>query len=116
MEIINGIHQMLGYLMVVLLALELIWTLVEMLTDSDSGSISTVKSKSVVGLLHLQVLLGLVNSYLRAYFPTYHVIAMIGGAGTLHVSNKQSGWTRVLLQVVATFLVVLGIGFRHMFG
>lgn len=113
---INPIHQMLGYLMVVLLAVELIWTLVETLTDSDSGSVSRVKSKALVGLLDLQVLLGLINSYLSAFFPMYHVIAMIGGAGSLHVANKQSGWTRFLLQVVATFLVVMGIGFRHMFG
>lgn len=107
-------HWGLGYLIFALVVVELLWSTVEVLTDSEPGTVSSVKSSAVVGLVDLQTLLGFVNAYLLSTVPGPHMAAMLGAVGALHVAKKQSQWVRVGLQALGAFLVVLGIGFRHM--
>lgn len=114
LTLVNESHWGLGYLMFVLVVVELLWSTVEVLSDSEPGAVSSVKSSAVVGLLDLQALLGFVNAYLLSTFAGAHMGVMLGAVATFHVAKKQSGWSRVGLQALGTFLVVLGIGFRHM--
>lgn len=112
--LVNESHLGLGYLLFALVVVELLWSTVEVFTDAEPGTFSSIKSSAVVGLLDLQTLLGFTNAYLISTLPGAHLGAMLGAVVTFHVAKKQSGWGRVGLQGLGTFLVLLGIGFRHM--
>lgn len=114
MTMIANSHKMFGYFLTALLVVELVTTLIETLSDSDRGRISTIKSTAVVGLIDLQVLIGFVNAYVLSKIPYAHLGVMLAAVGCVHVAKKKSGWTRFGLQLVGTVLVVLGIGLIHM--
>jgi heme A synthase len=107
---------MLGYSIFVLVFVELVWSLSETLTESAPGKLSSVKSKIIVGLMDIQVLLGVLNLYFNYTLSKalIHAVTMVAATGTLHVANKKDEWVRVGLQGVGFFLVLMGIGFIHM--
>lgn len=115
MGFVSQIHTMLGYSLVLILLVESLWTLSEVLMENDPGTVSTVKSKIVVGLVDLQALLGLINAWV--HYPLYrivHAVTMIAAVGLLHVAAKKTKWTKFGFQIASLILVVLGIGFLHM--
>jgi heme A synthase len=107
---------MLGYSLFALVLVELVWSLSETLMESSPNKLSSVKSKIVVGLMDLQVLLGILNLYFNYTLEhaLIHAVTMLAAVGVLHVANKKEAWVRVGLQGLGFVLVLMGIGFIHM--
>ncbi|MFB6347717.1 MAG: hypothetical protein ABEK50_18530 [bacterium] len=103
------IHQMYGHILLLLLLLEVTWTLVESVKGVEQARWSEIKSKAVVGLVDLQALLGFVLLY--QFWPTFnhtHPVLMILAIVGFHLANKQSDWARFGLQASSLAAVVFG--------
>lgn len=110
MQSLFTIHQMYGYLLLLVLVIELVWTLIESIRDVEPGRFSSIKSSAVVGLIDLQVLLGI--GVLYAFWPDFphtHPVLMILAAVGLHLANKQSGWVRFGIQFGSVLLIAFGV-------
>lgn len=106
---VNPVHQMFGHFLLLLLFIEVTWTLVESIRAVEPGQFSTIKSKAVVGLVDLQALLGFVFLYtlwpnMNHIHPTLMILAVLG----FHVANKQKNWARLGLQFSSLIAVVFG--------
>jgi hypothetical protein len=115
MSYVSDVHYFLGYSVLGLLLIEVLWSFVEALLDSDPGTVSTIKTKSVVGLVDLQALLGIINA--GFYYPTYQLVhggIMLLAVGLMHAGSKQDGWSRTIMELLALVAVVMGIGTIHM--
>ncbi len=111
------IHYTLGYSLFGLVLLELAWSLVETVTDLGQGNLSSIKSSVIVGLIDLQVLLGILNLSVYGYYlgrVLVHAITMLIAVVVLHIGNNTTGLTRVGLQAAGLICVLVGIGFLHM--
>jgi hypothetical protein len=106
---IYSIHQMYGHILLLVLLVEVVWTLVESIRGIEPNRFSTIKSKVVVGLADLQVLTGIGVLYLlwpnfNHLHPTLMILAIVG----FHVANKQADWARFGLQFSSLLAIVFG--------
>jgi hypothetical protein len=103
------VHQMYGHILLLIVLIEVAWTLFESIRDVDPGRFSTIKSKAVVGLVDLQALLGFGVLYMfwpdfNHLHPTLMILAVIG----FHVANKQEDWARFGIQFSSLLAIVFG--------
>lgn len=104
------IHQMYGHILLLILLIEVGWTLYESVRDVEQSRFSEIKSKAVVGLVDLQGLLGFVVLYQlwpnisQHSHPVLMILAILG----FHVANKQSDWARFGIQFSSVLAVIFG--------
>lgn len=99
-------HQHFGYLLVVLVAIEFFRVLIT--RNNEDEGFGKIFSKSITGLVHLQVTVGVIYFYLL--WPNgphlLHPIGTVTGAILLHVSSKYEGNKRVGTNLGATVLII----------
>jgi heme A synthase len=114
LELFLILHRWLGRLLSAVVLIAVVWTIVLAVRSEEDDRISTVAMKSVVGLVDLQVLLGLIL-YGLGSFQVSHWHPMLGilAAVSLHMGSKMKGWKRVtgfglgFASVIGAFLLVV---------
>lgn len=110
MSYLFPIHQMYGHILLLILMIELAWTLYESVRGVEPSRFSEIKSKAVVGLVDLQALLGFGVLYVlwpnisQHAHPVLMILAVLG----FHVANKQEDWARFGIQFSSVLAVIFG--------
>jgi hypothetical protein len=103
------IHETIGLIIVLLSILLLIWNALRILSKWDKPSFRSV----LVGLLDLQVLLGIITFAIHPIWGKFllHPIVMIIAAGSAHVILKETRPVKVQLTgyVITVVLLLVGV-------
>lgn len=105
-DILSASHRGTGHLLMGLVLVAVVWTMVLALRSGEDDTISSVAMKIVVGLVDLQVLIGVIL-YLKLGVPnTWHPVLAILAAISFHAGNKMKHWKRVASFVVGAACVI----------
>lgn len=97
LEILTKIHLGLGHLLSVLGLLALLLAIFLAWKNDDGNRLSSIYFKVVVGLIDLQVLLGIINYFSLPGRPeAWHPVLGILGVISFHAGNKMVSWKRVI--------------------
>lgn len=99
-------HRWLGHLLSALVLVAVIWSIVLAVRSEEDDQISSVAMKVVVGLVDLQVLMGIILYTQIGISNTWHPVLAILAAISFHAGNKMEAWKRVGSFVLGTACVV----------
>lgn len=99
------IHRWMGHTLSAVVLILVVWSIVLAVRSGEDDRISEIVMKAGVGLIDLQILLGLFLYIGRSYVNTWHPVLGILAAISLHAGNKLKNWARVGSFVVGSVCV-----------
>lgn len=116
MRMLYFAHSGLRYLVLLAALAAIVWFAFALFTKRPVDKSLRIVGASFVGLVDLQILIGLGVLLTRPYYPALigHIVMMIAAAAVIHVTlvlnrkRPQPGWSLPLIGVVLGLVLILG--------